>query len=202
MLAASLWSFLHDCERDCPTQLHELLSVCAGRWGGGIKARPHPDIRSNIVRVEKEKRQRGLLRSSPARLSVVRTRIFHDGASVSLQRAARHVWLLDPPLWVKAAVVFLCRAWWPMASCGRRVGGRNIVCIAFKVKAKIVRGATNKDTKIKLCWTHCKHICNCKIIFIRLQQCAQSMWSARKDRLCGWNSKCVTGFYFESSDRK
>lgn len=63
----------------------------------------------------------------------------HDDTSQPVQRAARHVWLLDPPLWVQAAVVLLCCERGMMrgrlAARIRRATGRKSGGIAFKIKA-------------------------------------------------------------------
>ena len=145
-----------DWERDCPTpELSELSSVCAGQQGrrrGGCCDQGASTSWHKIQYRQRRgsKKRRGLVRSGQlGSAQCCGTSSSHDDTSQPVQRAARHVWLLDPPLWVQAAVVLLCCERGMMrgrlAARIRRATGRKSGGVAFKIKAGFVSENTKQQ---------------------------------------------------------
>ena len=147
-----------DWERDCPTpELSELSSVCAGqqgrRRGGGGGCDQGASTSWHKIQYRQRrgsKKRRGLVRSGQlGSAQCCGTSSSHDDTSQPVQRAARHVWLLDPPLWVQAAVVLLCCERGMMrgrlAARIRRATGRKSGGVAFKIKAGFVSENTKQQ---------------------------------------------------------
>lgn len=147
----SRWSF-QDCKRDCPT-LNGLLSAewSGVEWGwvGGIKARPHPDIRSNIVRVKEEKRERGSCCHLRSVLRIHRVSWLYFSVCTARCSACVTTGYAFVSRSRCCVCLFVSEAWSPMASCVN-TGSASTSFRRRNLQSKSCPGsnASNKLTKV------------------------------------------------------